>query len=96
MPNRDYTLTADREAAAAIQEYVGPLPRSIVRSNVYELLDGVWRFDLDLEDRGLAEQWYLSHVFTGTAIWPEAIESQMAEAQDVQRHTPPWQDRILA
>ncbi len=96
MSSRDYTVTADRDAAATIQQHLGPLPRSIVRSNAYELLDGVWGFDLDLEDRGLVEQWYLSHVFTGTATWPGAIESQMAEAQHAQRGTPAWQDHIVA
>jgi hypothetical protein len=96
MPNRDYTPTADREAAAAIQHRLQPLPRSIVRANVYELLDGEWRFDLDLEDRGLVEQWYVSHEFNGRATWPGAIESQMADAQTVQRRTPPWQDQVVA
>src|SRR5215210_67312 len=96
MPNRDYAQTTDREAAAAIQHQLQPLPRSIVRANVYELLDGEWRFDLDLEDRGLAEQWYVSHVFSGKATWPGAIESQMADAQHRQRGTPLWQDQIVA
>jgi hypothetical protein len=96
MSTRDYSATADREATAAIQHQLGPLPRSIVRSNVYELLDGVWRFDLDLEDRGVTEEWYVSHRFHSTAKWPAAIESQMADAQHVQRGTPPWQDRVVA
>jgi beta-galactosidase/beta-glucuronidase len=96
MTDRDYTLSADREAVVAAQTHLGPLPRSIVRSNTYELLDGEWRFDLDAEDRGLAERWYLSHVFAGKATWPGAIEPQMAEAQDVQRGTSDRRDHIVA
>ena len=96
MSPEDFGLTADRDAAAAMQHCLHPLPRSIVRSHAYELLDGVWQFDLDLENRGLAEQWYLAHVLSRTAIWPGSIESQMAEGKQAQQQTPPWQDTVIA
>src|SRR4051795_2782345 len=91
----DFRLTANQDAVA-IQHGLGPLPRSIVRSNVYELLDGPWRFELDLNDRGLADRWYLAHEFSQTTMWPGSIESQMAKAQDAQHLTPPWQDTVIA
>ncbi len=42
--NKDYGFTGGREKARIEQEYLNPLPRSIVRPNEYELLDGEWRF----------------------------------------------------
>ena len=96
MANREYTSTTDRDAAASIQDHLQQLPRSIVRANVYELLDGEWRFELDLEDRGLVEAWFASHEFRGRATWPGAIESQMAAAQSAQRTSPAWQDQVVA
>ena len=47
-----------------------PLPRAVTRRNYYELLDGVWRFELDLEDVGLREGGAIQHEFTDTATWP--------------------------
>ena len=59
----------------------GPLPRSVVRRGEFALLDGTWRFALDLEDRGLAERWYLGHAYAGSARWPASIESQIEAGQ---------------
>ncbi len=96
MANVEHGFIRDREAAQAVEEYLNPLPRSIVRRNVYQLLDGEWRFELDLEDRGLREQWYLDHTYAATAHWPSTIEEQMAAAQEQQQRTPEWQDRVVA
>jgi hypothetical protein len=93
---KDFGFTRDKENAYAVKAFLKPLPRSISRSGVYELLDGEWRFDLDLEDRGLQERWYVSHTYSRTAHWPGSIESLMAAAQETQQHTPPWQDRVVA
>jgi beta-galactosidase/beta-glucuronidase len=76
--------------------YLNPLPRSVVRRNEYQLLDGEWRFELDLEDVGLRERWYLSHQYKGTVIWPTTIEKLMSEAQDLQMHTEPDHDNVVA
>ena len=56
MASRDYGFTRDREEAQALQEHLNPLPRSVLRPNQYELLNGEWRFALDPEDRGLRER----------------------------------------
>ena len=53
MIKQDFSFTRARDEAQAVKVYLNPLPRSIVRRNEYELLDGEWRFELDLEDRGL-------------------------------------------
>ena len=71
---KEFGFTRDREEAQAVKEYlVNPLPRSVIRASDYELLDGEWRFDLDLEDRGLTERWYLGHDYQHTAVWPGSI-----------------------
>ena len=84
-----------RERGRGARAYPNPLPRSVSRRSEYRLLDGDWRFELDPDDRGLAEQWYGGHVFSGTARWPGSIESQMADAQETQQ-AQPWQDRVVA
>jgi hypothetical protein len=58
------------------------LPRSVVRPNAYQLLDGVWGFALDLSDKGLSERWYLGHEYQRAAQWPGSIEAHMAEAKE--------------
>ena len=74
-----------------------PLPRAITRRNFFELLDGEWRFELDLEDRGIREGWPIGHEYTGTAIWPGSIEAHMARAKSEQAvareeaAAPPWE-----
>lgn len=94
--NPDYQLTQDRQAAMAVRSYLNPLPRSIMRSGEYELLDGEWRFELDLEDKGLREHWYLGHAYTQTAIWPRSVEEHLAAGQDYQQKTRPWHDKVVA
>lgn len=86
---------SNRERGRGARVYTNPLPRSISRRREYRLLDGEWRFELDPDDRGLAEQWYRDHNFTGSARWPGSIESQMADAQEMQQ-AQPWQDRVVA
>jgi beta-galactosidase/beta-glucuronidase len=95
MQKNDFRFIRDKQDAQAVQDHLNPLPRSITRSGVYQLLDGEWRFGLDLEDHGLGEKWYLDHHYTQTAKWPGSVESHMAEAKDVQQHSPPWQDQVV-
>ncbi|HYN88711.1 MAG TPA: hypothetical protein VER55_09280, partial [Ardenticatenaceae bacterium] len=96
MGETEFGFTRDRDDARAVQTYIKPDPRSIGRGDAYELLDGVWRFELDLEDRGLRERWYLGRQYSDTAEWPGAIESQMAAGLAAQQQTPPWQDQVVA
>jgi beta-galactosidase/beta-glucuronidase len=81
MTDLEHALTRGRDEVAPLRPYLNPLPRSVLRPNAYELLDGPWRFALDPEDRGLRERWYLEHTYRSTAHWPGAIEGQMAEAE---------------
>src|SRR5215213_11274591 len=74
-----------KEEAATTQEFINPLPRAVMRSTFHQLLDGEWRFALDLDDRGLREAWYLGHVYDRTALWPGLIEAHMSEAKELQQ-----------
>jgi beta-galactosidase/beta-glucuronidase len=92
----DSVRADEREAGELVRQLSNPLPRAVSRPNEYELLDGPWRFALDLEDRGLEEDWYRGHDYRHTAVWPGSIESHLAEAKDLQQQSPPWQDAVVA
>ena len=97
MASREFGFTRDKDDAQAVQEYLAnPLPRSIIRAEDYELLDGEWRFDLDLEDQGLSERWFLDHSYRHTATWPGSIEAHMTEAKEAQHQAPTWHDVVVA
>ena len=71
-----------------------PLPRAVLRPNSHYLLDGEWNFQLDPEDRGMQESWYLGHRYEHTAHWPGSVEAHMALTRGQQ--FPLWQDRVIA
>lgn len=80
-----------------------PLPRTVMRHNVYELLDGEWRFDLDPDDRGITEGWAIQHTYSDIAVWPGSVEDHMAVAKaakkDQQESEAPARmasDRVIA
>ena len=84
MTNVEFGFTREREEATTLRPYLNPLPRSVVRNNTFLLLDGEWRFDLDPDDRGFAERWYLGREYSGTARWPGSIEAQIAAGHAAQ------------
>ena len=52
-----------------VERYLNPLPRTISRAGEWLLLDGTWKFELDLANRGLEEHWEQGHAYSGTANW---------------------------
>jgi beta-galactosidase/beta-glucuronidase len=82
MKNADTDYQFDQKDANAILEDINPLPRSVVRQTPFVLLDGEWRFALDLEDRGLLENWHVEHEYEQTASFPGSIESQLEKIRD--------------
>jgi hypothetical protein len=96
MTTTDWSFTQDRDAAQVVEAFLNPLPRSVVRRNDTVLLDGTWRFELDLDDRGMEEQWYAAHTFVDTANWPGSIESHLSTAQKEQSHSDNNRDTIIA
>ena len=84
------------EPPPADEDTPNPLPRSVTRPNAFQLLDGEWRFAVDLEDRGLRDGWHLGHDYKHRASWPGAIETHMEEAKEMQQQAPGWQDHVVA
>ena len=74
---------------------VNPLPRAVLRRNTHVLLDGVWSFELDPDDKGVKEKWYQDHSFKHTAHWPGAVEDHIIAAKG-QQSTQAWQDKVVA
>ena len=62
-----------------------PLPRAVTRRNLFQLLDGEWRFELDTEDRGIRDGWPIQHEYSDRAIWPGSVEAHMAAAKAGQK-----------
>jgi hypothetical protein len=91
----DFSFTQDQEEARTAQEGSNPLPRAVLRPNAYQLLDGEWKFAIDLEDCGLREGWHLGHTYEHTAVWPGSVEAYMTDAKEQQQHTPVWQDTVV-
>ncbi|MET4106072.1 sugar-binding domain-containing protein [Hymenobacter sp. UYP22] len=69
-----------------------PLPRAVLRTNNYLLLDGEWNFALDAEDVGLRDLWYLSHNYRSQASWPGSVEAHLQLAQP---DAPSWRDKVV-
>ena len=91
----NYSTSKSKEEVFAEDNFINPLPRAVIRANSPVLLDGEWRFAIDLEDKGLQEGWYLGYKYEQTAQWPGAIEEHMAVAKG-QELPAAWQDYIVA
>ncbi|OUJ71754.1 glycoside hydrolase family 2 protein [Hymenobacter crusticola] len=87
-------LTASREEERP-EEEENPLPRAVLRLNNHQLLDGEWKFAIDVDDSGLREGWYLGHNYEHTANWPGSVEMHMAQAKG-QANPVAWQDKVVA
>ena len=88
----NYSLTRTKAEGSADEDFVNPLPRAVLRSNSFILLDGEWKFAVDPQGRGLVESWYLRHDYTQTAHWPGSIEEHMEKGGSLDR----WKDKIIA
>ena len=94
--NPNYSTTKSKEEITTEdgEDWNNPLPRAVLRPNQHLLLDGEWRFALDVEDRGLTEGWHLGHQYTQTATWPGSIEQHMANAKDFMPGAG-WKDKVV-
>src|SRR4051812_24222679 len=91
----NYGLSISKEETGTEDIMSNPLPRAVLRPNSYALLDGEWKFTIDLEDRGLQEQWFLGHEYENKANWPGSIEQHMSTAKG-QLAGKSWQDKVVA
>jgi beta-galactosidase/beta-glucuronidase len=85
---REDAITGEREHVRRLAPFLDARTRSVVRPGAFELLDGEWRFERDPEDCGLAEGWYLGHVFAGTANWPGSVAMQIETERGDGDHVP--------
>lgn len=78
----NFGLSKSLEEVPYVEKYANPLPRAVIRPNSFILLDGEWRFSLDLKDRGLNENWQLGHVYPFIAIWPGTVEEHIEKISE--------------
>jgi len=90
----NFGVTDTKEEKHATDEFINPLPRTVLRQNTYMLLDGEWRFSYDVEDKGLQENWFLNHEYEDTATWPGTVEQHIAQARG-QQQASSWQDKVI-
>ena len=89
-----YDLTKALQEHEIIEEFINPLPRAVLRPNTFLLLDGEWRFSLDMNDTGIQEGWHLGHNYTEVANWPGSIEQHIMMAKGTKTST--WNDKVVA
>lgn len=78
-PNLSSTVI--KEEITEHNKPVNLLPRTVLRSNAYILLDGEWNFSLDGENEGLRKGWHLGHQYAHKAQWPGSVEQHMTHAK---------------
>jgi beta-galactosidase/beta-glucuronidase len=86
--------TEIKEGTLDLERPANMLPRTVLRSNAYILLDGEWKFSMDLEDEGLRNGWNQKHEYRHTARWPGSVESHLAEAKG-ENQMSAWSDEIV-
>ena len=91
----NYSTSNSKEESSADDKFINPLPRAVVRHNTYVLLDGEWRFEVDTNDAGINEKWYLGHEYKNKANWPGSIEHHIAQAKGIKEENV-WQDKVVA
>jgi len=79
LTHANYGLSATPEAHLA-EETDNALPRAVLRPGHHFLLDGTWRFAIDLDEIGLTEEWEQGYDYAHSAQWPGSIEAHMAAA----------------
>ncbi|HEY0092406.1 MAG TPA: hypothetical protein VGB43_07970, partial [Flavobacterium sp.] len=90
----NYGLSKSKEEADSDDTFINPIPRAVIRPNTSILLDGEWRFSIDLEDRGLQDSWHLAHNYEEVANWPGTIEEHISKAKGkVPGHS--WQGKVV-
>ncbi len=70
------------------------LPRTVLRSNTYVMLDGEWKFSLDPDDQGLRKGWHLDHNYAHVAQWPGSVETHIANTKGLTKAIP-WHDTVV-
>ena len=88
----NYSLTKSKKQEEIDEGYINPLPRAVIRPNSFLLLDGIWNFSLDPENKGINEHWYISHQYNVQAHWPGSVENHMSKSYPDEKL---WHDKII-
>lgn len=96
MQNFNPDVPFEQTDANRINDEFNPLPRSVVRRTPFVLLDGEWKFNLDLTDAGLSENWHAEHYYERTARFPASIESQLKGPHNLKDFDPTAHDSLVA
>lgn len=93
----DFSFTQEMEEAEAVRDRKNRLPRAVLRSTFYQLLDGEWRFAHDPEDRGITDLWPGGHDYRHRVQWPGSIEQHLAAVRADLHHPPgpEWEDKVV-
>ncbi|MEX1238402.1 MAG: sugar-binding domain-containing protein, partial [Cyclobacteriaceae bacterium] len=86
--------TEVKEGNLDIQKPSNLLPRAVLRTNAYVLLDGEWKFSHDPDDEGLRKGWHLKHDYVHRAVWPGSVEAHMAQAKGETQEVA-WRDKVV-
>jgi beta-galactosidase/beta-glucuronidase len=92
LPN--FASTEIKEEVSHQEKAEHALPRTVLRSNKFLLLDGEWNFALDKNDEGLVQGWHLHHSFAHKAMWPGSVEEHISLAHN-QGNGSVWRDRVV-
>ena len=89
-PNTGFTKA--REETFDRSEVAEELPRAVLRPNSFILLDGEWDFEYDEQNKGLNENWFISHKYIDKANWPGSVESHIASLEPERKA---WQGQVV-
>ncbi len=89
----NYGLSKALQESEISEEFINPLPRAVLRPNTFMILNGEWRFSLDIKNVGLQEGWHLGHEYDEVTNWPGSIEQHLATARGNKTDT--WRDNVV-
>src|SRR3954470_19954509 len=89
------SLTKSREEALEDPHFNYPVPRAVLRHSTPILLDGEWNFELDPDDTGIKDGWFLGHEYKQKANWPGSVEEHLSQGKE-QQQTEFWKDKVVA
>jgi beta-galactosidase/beta-glucuronidase len=92
LPN--FASTEIKEESSVQKKHSHALPRTVLRSNKFLLLDGEWNFAVDNNDEGLVQGWHLHHQFMHKAMWPGSVEEHISKAHD-RGNGSMWRDKVV-
>lgn len=89
--HRNYGLGKSREESK-IEPSVDMIPRAVIRTNEFMLLDGEWNFSPDPENVGIEESWQLNRQHEYKVNWPGSVEEHLKQTTG---HPDGWSEQYV-